>query len=180
MSFHGRESHLESCFTWHATPLFVFFYATAVVRDAVRIRTTRTFCTNSSVTSACAVVDIISQPTPPVNVYFPSPVPPCSERRDVFQDAYHSFMPSYQDYVVARDDLDPNTPVTGTTRAPGGGGGGVARPAGGSGGKESRVVRTRTFLIGNLDRGNMSKPTLSADGTTQVICVAVDAGGGGR
>lgn len=82
-------------------------------------------------------------------------------------------MPSYQDYVVARDDLDPNTPVAG-------GGGGVARPAGGSGGKkESRVVRTRTFLIGNLDRGNMSKPTLSTDGT-QVFCVAVGAGGGGR
>ncbi|CAB1118218.1 unnamed protein product [Ectocarpus sp. CCAP 1310/34] len=93
--------------------------------------------------------------------------------RDVFQDAYHSFMPSYQDYVVARDDLDPNTPVAG-------GGGGVARPAGGSGGKkESRVVRTRTFLIGNLDRGNMSKPTLSTDGTQSTDESDNPAAGGG-
>ncbi|CAM9327480.1 unnamed protein product [Ectocarpus fasciculatus] len=100
--------------------------------------------------------------------------------RDVFQDAYHSFMPSYQDYVVARDDLDPNTPVAGTARAARGGEGGVARPAGGSGGeKESRVVRTRTFLIGNLDRGNMSKPTLSTDGTQSTDESDNPAAGGG-
>eukprot|EP00612_Vaucheria_litorea_P001925 CAMPEP_0171458112 /NCGR_PEP_ID=MMETSP0945-20130129/3918_1 /TAXON_ID=109269 /ORGANISM="Vaucheria litorea, Strain CCMP2940" /LENGTH=313 /DNA_ID=CAMNT_0011983849 /DNA_START=341 /DNA_END=1282 /DNA_ORIENTATION=- len=41
---------------------------------------------------------------------------------DVFQDAYHSFMPSYQDYVVARDDHD-----------------------------NPKTVRAKTFLVGNLD-----------------------------
>ncbi|CAM9430906.1 unnamed protein product [Pylaiella littoralis] len=75
--------------------------------------------------------------------------------RDVFQDAYHSFMPSYQDYVVARDDIDPNTAAGGAART----------PSKSTGKKQSRIVRTRTFLIGNLDRGNMSKPSLSTDGT---------------
>lgn len=68
-----------------------------------------------------------------------------TKRRDVFQDAYHSFMPSYQDYVVARDDIDPST--GGAARAAAA----TAPPTGGSE-KQSRVVRTRTFLIGNLDR----------------------------
>eukprot|EP00904_Undaria_pinnatifida_P013354 jgi/Undpi1/9149/HiC_scaffold_26.g11607.m1 len=68
--------------------------------------------------------------------------------RDVFQDAYHSFMPSYQDYVVARDDIDPNTNPDEARAA--------AAAAAANNGKQSRVVRTRTFLIGNLDRGNMN------------------------
>lgn len=53
-------------------------------------------------------------------------------------------MPVYQDYVVARDDHDPDT---GT---------------GGSVGK-SRVVRTRTFLMGNLDRSQMNKSSPMSD-----------------
>lgn len=60
-------------------------------------------------------------------------------------------MPSYQDYVVARDDHDPNTSTPGAAAR------GAAAASSGGKGRQSRVVRTRTFLIGNLDRGNMSK-----------------------
>lgn len=80
--------------------------------------------------------------------------------RDVFQDAYHSFMPSYQDYVVARDDIDPNTPAGGAARA-------AAATEKGGGEKQSRVVRTRTFLIGNLDRPT-GGPSASSTAGTQV------------
>lgn len=66
-------------------------------------------------------------------------------------------MPSYQDYVVARDDIDPNTAPTDGARAA------AAAAAAATNGKQSRVVRTRTFLIGNLDRGNMSKASPSSD-----------------
>lgn len=81
--------------------------------------------------------------------------------RDVFQDAYHSFMPSYQDYVVARDDIDPNTPAGGAARA-------AAATEKSGGEKQSRVVRTRTFLIGNLDRPT-GGPSASSTAGTQVI-----------
>ena len=64
-------------------------------------------------------------------------------------------MPSYQDYVVARDDIDPNTAPDGARAA-------AAAAAAATNGKQSRVVRTRTFLIGNLDRGNMSKTSPSS------------------
>ena len=67
-------------------------------------------------------------------------------------------MPSYQDYVVARDDIDPNTPAGGAARAAA-----AATEKGGSE-KQSRVVRTRTFLIGNLDRPR-GEPSASTDGT---------------
>lgn len=50
---------------------------------------------------------------------------------DVFQDAYHSFMPSYQDYVVARDDID-NPDAS-----------------------QQKTFRARTFLVGNLDQDQM-------------------------
>eukprot|EP00752_Nemacystus_decipiens_P008988 g8024.t1 len=96
--------------------------------------------------------------------------------RDVFQDAYHSFMPSYQDYVVARDDIDPNTPAGGAARA-------AAAAAGkGESDKQSRVVRTRTFLIGNLDRPT-GGPSVSTGGTQSVDgeakLAAGDGGSGG-
>lgn len=68
-------------------------------------------------------------------------------------------MPSYQDYVVARDDIDPNTSANGAGRAAAA----TAPPTGGSE-KQSRVVRTRTFLIGNLDRPR-DEPSASTDGT---------------
>lgn len=74
-------------------------------------------------------------------------------------------MPSYQDYVVARDDHDSNSNTTGsaTGETPGGTRVTGIVSGGGDGGKESRVFRMRTFLIGNLDRGNMSKANPSSD-----------------
>ncbi|CAM9249863.1 unnamed protein product [Discosporangium mesarthrocarpum] len=75
--------------------------------------------------------------------------------RDVFQDAYHSFMPSYQDYVVARDDHDPNA-----SALPGNKSSNVQ-------GKQ-RKIRTRTFLIGNLDKNKMASSSPCT--TEQVNC----------
>ncbi|KAG5184905.1 organic solute transporter Ostalpha-domain-containing protein [Tribonema minus] len=61
---------------------------------------------------------------------------------DVFQDAYHSFMPSYQDYVVARDDHD--NPL-----------------------QQPKTFRARTFLVGNLDSEAMRGAPPAAEGGAQ-------------
>ena len=52
--------------------------------------------------------------------------------------------------MVARDDHDSNSSTGGV--ASGGAGTGTGTPSNGS-----RVFRMRTFLIGNLDRGQMGK-----------------------
>lgn len=61
-------------------------------------------------------------------------------------------MPSYQDYVVARDDHDSNTGGSGSHGAASSADTALKRG-------QSRVVRTRTFLVGNLDREAMNKPS---------------------
>lgn len=90
-------------------------------------------------------------------------------------------MPSYQDYVVARDDHDPNRPASsgddGSSRAGG--------DTGQIGGKKSRVVRMRTFLVGNLDRGTMNGSSGnmvggSSGSTVRSVSCAVWLGSDGR
>lgn len=79
-------------------------------------------------------------------------------------------MPSYQDYVVARDDHDPKTAPTATQgRGVGSGRGTGTTPNSASNSDQSRVVRTRTFLIGNLDRGNMNRPSPSDELEVRVL-----------
>lgn len=78
-------------------------------------------------------------------------------------------MPSYQDYVVARDDHDPNS-----AGGAGTGSGTAASSRGGetdgeSGDTKSRVVRMRTFLVGNLDRGQMNNNRGSGGGTSSSV-----------
>ncbi len=66
---------------------------------------------------------------------------------DVLQDAYHSFTPSYQDYVVAREDGDHNANTPGSSST-------VSHPKQDDHSPQ-KVIRTRTYLIGNLDRKSM-------------------------
>ncbi len=77
---------------------------------------------------------------------------------DVLQDAYHSFTPSYQDYVVARDDVDHHASSTpGSTSS---------LPTRQDGNTPQKVIRTRTYLIGNLDRKNTMEKNSESEGPT--------------
>ncbi len=69
---------------------------------------------------------------------------------DVLQDAYHSFTPSYQDYVVAREDGDRHANASGSSNAP-------SHSKQDDDNSPQKVIRTRTYLIGNLDRISMEK-----------------------
>ncbi len=67
---------------------------------------------------------------------------------DVLQDAYHSFTPSYQDYVVARESSDHHANTSGSKNS--------ASPSKRDGkASPQKVIRTRTYLIGNLDKESM-------------------------
>ncbi len=76
---------------------------------------------------------------------------------DVLQDAYHSFTPSYQDYVVARESSDHHTNTPGSTNH--------TSPSRRDGkASPQKVIRTRTYLIGNLDKESMEKTTPELNG----------------
>ncbi len=68
---------------------------------------------------------------------------------DVIQDAYHSFTPSYQDYVVAREAPEHAANTPGSQSSPTQQLDGAHSP--------QKVIRTRTYLIGNLDKESMEK-----------------------
>ncbi|CAM9312888.1 unnamed protein product [Chrysoparadoxa australica] len=67
--------------------------------------------------------------------------------RDVIQDAYHNFMPSYQDYVVARDDHD----------------------------KQPKTIRTRTYLVGNISKPEVMKSPATLSSSEEMSPTASSA-----